>query len=111
MRQIMTILAVGSVFTGLALAETWTGKLIDATCYDQQKSAKGCDATGATAAFAIDVSGKVYRLDDAGKVATAIKSSADRAKDPAKPAAGAVQAKVTGSLNGESIKVEAVEVQ
>jgi hypothetical protein len=111
MRKIMTVLGVMSVFTGLALAETWSGKLLDASCYDQQKSAKGCDATGTTSMFAIEAAGKVYKLDDSGKVGTAIRNSADRAKDPAKPPAGAVNATVTGALSGDSIKVETVEVK
>ena len=112
MRKVMTFLAVGSIFTGLALAETWNGKLLDASCYDQQKSAKSCDATGATATFAIDVAGKVYKLDDAGnaKAATALRSSADRSKDANKPPT-AVQAKITGTIEGESVKVEAIELK
>jgi hypothetical protein len=112
MRKIMTVLAVLSVFTGLALAETFTGKLLDAGCYTQQKTAKGCEATSATSMYAIDVAGKVYKLEDSGnKVATAVRNSADRAKDPAKPPAGGLQAKVTGAVSGESITVESIEVQ
>jgi hypothetical protein len=112
MRKIMTILAVLGVFTGLALAETWNGKLLDAACYNQQKTAKGCEATRATSMFAFDVAGKVYKLEDSGnKVATAIRNSAERSKDPAKPAVGALEAKVTGTISGDSIKVETVEVK
>ena len=113
MRTVLTIFALVAVFTGLALAESWNGKLLDATCYDKEKEAKPCDANGATAMFAVDISGKIYRLDQAGnaKAAEALKSRADRSADPAKPPEGSVSAKITGTADGETIKVEAVEVR
>jgi hypothetical protein len=107
--------AVVAVFTTLALAESWTGKLVDAGCAaDQTKAATGCDPTSSTTMFALVASGKTFKLDEAGnaKAAEALKSRADRAANPNAPASTAITAKVTGSKEGENIlKVEAIEVQ
>jgi len=114
MKRLLTLFSVATVFTGLALAADWSGKLLDAACYAQEKGAKPCDATATTSTFLIDVAGKVYRLDDAGntKAATALKSGADRSKDPGQPAGGGpVMAKVTGTAEGETIKVDTIEVR
>ena len=115
MRTIVTLVGLAVMAAGLAVADSWSGKLLDANCLEKEKGAKACDATGNTAAFALEVSGKVYRLDAAGntKAAEAIKSRADRASEPGKPAEGsaAVSAKVTGNMDGETIKVDAIEVR
>jgi hypothetical protein len=94
----------------LAFGETLTGRLLDSTCYDQQKSATTCDPTASTATFAILVSGKAFKLDDGGKVAEALKNRADRSTDPNKTTSQ-IMAKVTGTKEGDTVKVEAVEVQ
>jgi hypothetical protein len=114
MRRLLTLCAFVTVFTGLALAENWTGRLVDASCYDQQKSATTCDPTGSTTTFAIVASGKTYKLDDAGntKAIEAMKSRADRSTNPNAPQSTTVTAKVTGTKDGDStLKVEAIEVQ
>jgi hypothetical protein len=64
-------------------------------------------------AFAIQVSGKTLKLDAEGnnKAAQALKESnntADRAKDP--NASDAVMATVEGTLKGDEIKVESIQV-
>jgi len=105
-----------TVFSALALAETWTGKLVDATCADQQQqSATSCNPTSATTMFAIVAGGKTYKLDDAGntKAMDALKGRADRAADPNAPAAGGqISAKVTGTKQGDNtLKVDSIEVQ
>jgi hypothetical protein len=97
----------------LALADSYSGKLLDATCYDQQKKAAACDATSTTTAFALEASGTVYKLDAAGnaKAADALKSRADRATDPSKSQAKQVMAKVDGTEKGGIITVEKIDVQ
>jgi len=110
MRRILTFCACGVVFGILAFGETLTGRLLDASCYDQQKSAATCDPTASTTTFAILVSGKAFKLDDGGKVAEALKSRADRSTDPNKPGSQ-IMAKVTGTKEGNMVKVEAIEVQ
>jgi len=97
-----------------AMAEDWSGKLIDATCNDQREHEKtiSCDATKATTAFALDVSGKIYKLDAAGnaKAATALKYRADT-PDPSNPQSTEVKAKVTGTEAGGMILVENIGLQ
>jgi len=113
MHRLTILLAMVLAFTGLALAEDFSGKLLDAACYDQEKGAKPCDATAATSSFAVNVSGQVYKLDAAGntKAAEAIKSRADRSADPSKATSGEVSAKVTGTMEGQTIKVQSIEVR
>src|SRR4029077_4429381 len=99
MRRVLSLLAFTAVFSMLALADSYSGKLLDATCYDQQKKAATCDATSTTTAFALEASGTVYKLDATGnaKASAPLKSRSDRATDPAKPESKQVMAKVTGT--------------
>ena len=66
MRKFLLPITLFGVFSTLALAASFSGKLLDASCYDQQKKAASCDATSSTTAFAIEASGMVYKLDSAG---------------------------------------------
>jgi hypothetical protein len=111
MRRMLTFCACATVFGVLAFGETLTGRLIDASCYDQQKSAATCDPTGSTAVFGLLVSGKAYKLDDGGKIAEALKNRADRSSDPDQKTPSRIMARVTGALEGDMVKVEAVTVQ
>jgi hypothetical protein len=97
----------------MAFGETYSGKLLDASCVDKTKKTESCDASGKTTAFAIDVSGKLYRLDSAGnaKASAALKNRADRAADPSQKQSEGVMASITGSESGGTIAVEAIEVQ
>jgi len=113
MRKTLCLFALSAAMSTLAFAESWSGKLIDANCYEKQKTSTGCNATSTTTAFALDVSGKVYKLDTASaeKATTALKSRADRAADPAKPQAGDITAKVEGKDQGGTIAVDTIEIQ
>jgi hypothetical protein len=113
MKKILPLLALSSLFTVIAFADSWSGKLLDANCFSQQKKAAMCNATSATTAFALDVSGKVFMLDPVGntKAATAVTSRADRATDPNDPNAKEVAAKVSGSEKGGTITVDTIDVQ
>jgi hypothetical protein len=113
MRKLVTLCACITVFSVLALAESWTGRLVDASCYDQQKSATACDPSASTSSFVLVVSGQAYKLDSAGntKAAEALKSRADRSANPNQPPKGAVAAKVTGSMADGTITVESIDVQ
>jgi hypothetical protein len=96
----------------LAFAGNWSGKLLDAACYDQQKSASACSATSATTSFALEAASKIYKLDNEGnaKAAAAIKNRADRS-DPSKTLTKAVMATVSGNEKDGTISVENIEVQ
>jgi hypothetical protein len=112
MRRLLTIATLAAISATLALAEDWTGKLLDTTCLDQKKEINTCQANGATTTFAIQVADKTYRLDDMGnqKAVKALRDRADRAADPAS-AAAPVNAKITGTRDGEVLKVDSIEVQ
>jgi hypothetical protein len=112
MRKAFLTIALSSVLPMVALAGNWSGKLLDASCYEQQKKAASCDPTSKTTAFGIDVSGTFYKFDRAGntKAMTALKDRADRA-DPSKSQSTEVTAKVNGSENGGTIAVESIDVQ
>jgi hypothetical protein len=103
------------LFSAACFGETFTGKLVDAACARQQESVNGCVPTSSTTSFAIAVAnGKSYRLNDDGnaKASQALKSRADRMADPSAPQlAEGVKARVTGTLEGDVIKVESIEVQ
>jgi hypothetical protein len=113
MKRALLLVAFSAVFSMLALAESWSGKLLDGTCYDQQKKVAACDPTSTTTAFALEVSGTVYKLDAAGnsKASAALKNRADRAADPTKPQSKQVMAKVDGTEKGGIIAVESIDVQ
>lgn len=112
MRRMILFAACTALFSSLAFAETWTGRLVDANCSNQDKTAKECDAGGGTAAFALVVDGKAYQLDQAGnqKIAEAMKSRADRSANP-NVAAKTIMAKVSGDKDGDTIKVTDVQIQ
>jgi len=114
MRRILTLGAAALFVTGLACAETYTGKLVDATCAEQQKTA-ACNPTTTTTTFAIQVSGKTLKLDAEGnkKAAEALQAtnnSANRAKEPNAPESE-VMATVQGTVHGDEIKVESIQVR
>jgi len=113
MRKLSLLCGLAAVFCVMALAENWTGKLMDAPCYDQHKTAKQCDATTSTTSFVFEVGGKIYKLDAAGntKAAEAIRNRAERAENPNHPSTGSVNAKVSGVREGDEIKVDMIEVQ
>ena len=103
------------VFAVVSYAETWTGKLIDAGCHDrsqqnpaekQQKSElASCDVTASTTSFAIQTSdGKVYKLDASGnaKAATAMKGNPDNKN---------ATATVSGTMEGQTVKVDSISVR
>jgi len=113
MKKLLSLLALGSAFTALGLAEEWSGKLLDATCHDQKNDATVCEPTSNSATFVLNVSGKVYRFNEAGnqKTIAALKNRADRAADPKSIPPAAVQAKVTGTAEGQTIKVDDIEIK
>jgi len=113
MRSILIATACVAMFACLGLAETFNGKLIDASCVAQQKASDSCAPTDSTTMYALDVSGKVYKLDDTGngKAADAIKNQANRQANPDSTKKTVVAAKVNGTLDGDVIKVDTIEVR
>jgi hypothetical protein len=104
----VSVLCLGSL---LCLAETWSGKVVDAACKDQAAAApapapvNACEPTASTVAFGIELSdGKVLKLDSAGntKAAEAMKNNAGKSS---------LQATVTGSMDGQTVKVETIDIK
>ena len=114
MRKIVSLLGLLTVSSVLAFADDWQGRLLDASCYQQQKSATACDPSNATSSFMLYVSGTAYALDATGnqKATQALKARADRSTDPTKPASSQVMAKVTGTKDASNnLKVDTIELQ
>ena len=72
-----------------------------------------CDANSATTVFALDVSGKIYKLDPVGntKAAAALKYRAAPAPDASGQTSTVVKAKITGAEGGGIIVVETISLQ
>ena len=112
MRRILTSAAFLSLFAALAFADSWKGTLIDANCYEQQKNASPCAATSSTTAFALSSAGKVFAMDDAGnaKASAMLKNRADRTTDE-NAKSSPMYVKVTGTKDGETLRVDDIEVK
>ena len=87
--------------------ETWSGTLVDVSCKDKdlaghtKKCAMGCSKSG----FGLVLSdGKFVKFDEAGnaKALEALKAT-EKEKD--------LKAKVTGSMDGDVVQVESVEIE
>jgi hypothetical protein len=107
------IIFIALLTSGFALADSWSGQLIDAKCKQEayqsdSHSATGCAPTTLTAVFAIQTpDGKVYKLDDVGnrKAATIVKDHPLRADDTL-----GLTVTVSGSLDGEMMKVDSLDL-
>jgi hypothetical protein len=110
MRRAFRLSGFLAIVSMVAFAETWSGKLVDASCADQQKT-EACIPTASTTAFALNAAGKMLKLDAAGnaKASEALKNrenSADRSKEPNR----GMTATVKGTLTEDVIQVETIEV-
>lgn len=110
MRRTFRLTAFLALLSAAAFAGTWSGKLVDAACADQQKT-EACVPTASTTAFALSTAGKMLKLDDAGntKASEALKereNNADRSKNPDRE----MNATVKGTLAEGVIQVESIRV-
>jgi hypothetical protein len=113
----VSVLCLGSL---LCLAETWSGKVVDAACKDQaaaapapapgsaqpsSPAANACEPTASTVSFGIELSdGKVLKLDSTGNTKAAEATKNNAGKSP-------LQATVTGSMEGQTVKVETIDIK
>ena len=96
-----------TLFSSLAFAESWNGTLVDVMCKNQDlashttKCAIGCAKSGYGLVLA---DGKFVKFDEAGnaKALAALKATS-KEKD--------LKAKVTGTLDGETVQVESVALE
>lgn len=103
----MKPLAFLMLFSSLACAETWNGTLVDVMCKNKDlashttKCAIGCAKSGYGLVLA---DGKFVKFDEAGNTkALAVLKTTGKEKD--------LKAKVTGTLDGDTVQVEAVELE
>jgi hypothetical protein len=103
----MRTFAIFSLFAGAAFAESWSGTVVDVMC-------KGKDLAGHTRQCSLNCSksgyglvlgdGKFVKFDEGGNAkALNLLKSTNKEKD--------LKAKVSGSLHGDVIKVETIELQ
>ncbi len=125
MRKILTIASAAVLFSAAAMAATWTGSLVDATCMNQraganqqapaQESQSMCIPTDATSDFGIVVHGRTLLLNAAGnqKAQSALKNRAERAVNPNQANNGnrRVIAKITGTLQGNTIETQSLVIR
>lgn len=83
---------------------TWNGTLLDDSCHSTDATAK-CEVNDQTKMFGVKTAdGKYYKLDIDG-------SAKVREALNAQKKTGTVAAAVTGLLDGETIKVSAVQIR
>ena len=114
MKKFFGTTLLASAFAVMGMAADVSGNLLDASCYSKEMKSANCAATASSTSFVLLASGKAYKFDTAGneKAITALKTRADRAKDPNQPAtASAVTATVSGTVSGDTIQVESISVQ
>ena len=107
MKRILLLSAGVSLLTIGAFAESWNGTLVDVMCKGKDlashttKCAVGC-AKGGYGLVLSD--GKFVKFDEAGnaKALTTLKSTS-KEKD--------LKAKVSGTLDGDTVKVTSIELQ
>src|SRR5215469_4726782 len=106
MKRIL-LLSAAALLSTAAFAETWTGTLVDVMCKGKDlashttKCAVGCAKSG----YGLVLSdGKFVKFDEGGnaKALAALKASS-KEKD--------LKAKVSGSLDGDVVKVSSIELQ
>jgi len=108
LKHIAKLALLFSVTSAFCLADSWNGKLIDASCRAKAQASgekMACSATPATTIFGVELSdGKVLALDAGGnaKAADAMKNS--KATDPTVSVTGSADA--SGKVKVESIKIQ-----
>jgi hypothetical protein len=111
MRRLLILTGLAVVGAALATADSYTGQLLDASCYAQAKSAKACAAAPSSSEFLLEASGKIYKLDPDGN-AKAVEALKSRAGQPAPGTeASPVNAKVNGSMEGDILHVDTIALQ
>jgi hypothetical protein len=103
----MRLVLFGFAFGSLALAETWSGTVVDVMCKGKDLSShtRQCAVSCAKGGYGLVLAdGKFYKFNETGNAKTLgmLKASA-KDKD--------LKAKVSGTLDGDVIQVQSVELQ
>ncbi|MGH9658469.1 MAG: hypothetical protein ACRD96_07990 [Bryobacteraceae bacterium] len=101
------LLSFALLFSSAALAETWSGTLVDVMCKgrDLASHTAKCGIACAKSGFGLVLAdGKFVKFDETGnaKALAALKATS-KEKD--------LKAKISGTLDGETIQVSTIELQ
>jgi hypothetical protein len=107
MKRILLLSAALPLLSIGAFAETWTGTLVDVMCKGKDLSSHTakCAVSCAKSGYGLVLSdGKFVKFDEGGnaKALAALKST-DKEKD--------LKAKVSGSLDGDMVRVSSIDLQ
>lgn len=107
MKRIVLCGLAFSLFSMAALAETYSGTVVDVMCKGKDLSShtKECALSCAKSGFGlVTADGKFLKFDEDGnaKALEAIKAT-DKEKD--------LKAKVTGEMDNDTLKVESIELE
>jgi hypothetical protein len=106
MRKALILCAMFSTLSGLGIAETWSGTLLDANCSNRHNTTKSCDAKRSTTKFLLDSNGTRYKLD--AKSNDEVRSAIEARSSKSAP----VTAKITGRMRSSGkIHAQIVEIQ
>jgi hypothetical protein len=107
MAAMSRILLTALAFSGLAAAETWSGTIVDVMCKgkDLASHTTKCNLACAKGGYGLVLSdGKFVKFDEGGNArALGELKKTSKEKD--------LKVRVTGSLAGETIQVEKIELQ
>jgi hypothetical protein len=107
MKRILLLSAAVSLFSIGAFAESWNGTLVDVMCKgkDLASHSTKCAVSCAKGGYGLVLpDGKFVKFDETGnaKALMTLKSTS-KEKD--------LKAKVSGTLDGDTVKVESIELQ
>ncbi len=107
MKRFWMMAAAAVCCASLAAAETWSGTLVDVMCKgrDLANHTSKCALNCAKGGYGLVLAGgKFVKFDEGGNAkALAALNAATKEKD--------LKAKVTGSLDGETVQVTSIELQ
>src|SRR5258706_9427998 len=107
MKRFAMFAAAVSLFSVAAFADTWNGTLVDVMCKNKDLASHTTKCAGSCAKGGYGLvlgDGRFVKLDEAGNAkALAALEATSKEKD--------LKAKVTGTLDGETVNVTQIEIQ
>jgi hypothetical protein len=114
MRRLLTICAVFVGLSTLALANSWSGRLLDESCYNRHQSKHGCNARASSGSYVLATKGSVYRFTAGSNdgISRTLQSRHSRRNPGRSPRGSPVWAGVVGTENDKGrIRVDRIGLQ